>query len=1107
MLRKHPLAHPTLFALFIGLASFDANAAPNKAPTITGTPSTIVEAGNLYNFTPQAADANRDPLTFSIANKPAWAVFNTKTGNLSGTPTSTYLGTTQSNISIKVTDGKSTPVALPNFSITVLKPNTLPVLQVVQPQSTIEVGKPYSFTPSATDADNDTLTFSIVNKPAWLQFNTATGQLSGTPSASNVGSFKNIIISVTDGRSAPIAYPSFNIDVISTVDNALITGDASNTTITELLDAGIATAQSSYDLCKTTLDTIYPVGLETTNFTIRSAYFNSTSYKNIPLHVNLKDNNANIYSWVGEKNTGNRYAVLGTNVFGFTGVNTDLKNSTLATLKWILKQSNAVDVLSQKLTVLMPDTNDQLDFKTWLSSNGLTSQWILTTDTNLLTTGAYDLYLANAYRSVSEVKSVLAANKPLVLFNHWYQPSDTLLAEFDLKWRWYGEATIGNALSVTDQCDQGSSLKNIQTTLSTLKAGLPNFAYDDLNCIDSVGRITCYPELVTDASGTSLNKLFMLGATNIKNHLNALDAQGKNIFKLGADENLYKLAVLLGDKYRALVTFPMDKVTTADTTFYQSIFADNSIHYSRANNPYQPDLGDFTSNQTVLNSTATIDTEGYITPTNYSEWTSVGLYAPPGKPVTISRTDTNTNIIKLKINYLRKNTFSWNPNQYSRPLYMTSPEIELKPGQSYTFSTPHGGPIYIGWVGVTGTAPTSRLTYSGFVSNPLLLNFDTASVQTFSDQVKTTYSNWIDIKTPYAEIHTLKPNLLKSLDQQDGVSGNGYTVTDVQNYISDLNNYLIAGNYSYAGFTGVGLPALSTEVSSFCTTLGLDNISYGGTIKNLCTDSVIHAKPAVQHINSDVHATCGSLCSGNPFDSDSGIRPLDWGENHEMGHNLQRSRLKIYDGRSVEVSNNIFPMHTQWKWTVDNKLAKHPSQTRPNYPSAFKILQAAISTGTLANANHPLWSGTGTYDNAFERLAFYIQLAYSEQSWDFYTKAYIMERILTDAVRDTTDAKWNAVKAKLGMANYSRTAADAITGNDFLYLMASNVAGKNYIKFFNVWGIEVSSTAQQQVADNGYTTVVDPVFYYVNNELPAAMPTQADAIPLDGVRTWADPTP
>ena len=54
----------------------------------------------------------------------------------------------------------------------------------------------------ANDADNDTLGFTIQNRPSWASFDTATGRLSGTPTSANVGAFNNIVISVSDGRAS-----------------------------------------------------------------------------------------------------------------------------------------------------------------------------------------------------------------------------------------------------------------------------------------------------------------------------------------------------------------------------------------------------------------------------------------------------------------------------------------------------------------------------------------------------------------------------------------------------------------------------------------------------------------------------------------------------------------------------------------------------------------------------------------------------------------------------------------------------------------------------------------------------------------------------------------
>lgn len=80
------------------------------------------------------------------------------------------------------------------------------------PASQIEVGAAYSLTPSAQDAEGDTLAFTIQNKPTWAVFNTATGQLNGTPSAQDVGATDGVVISVSDGRSTA-SLPAFSITV------------------------------------------------------------------------------------------------------------------------------------------------------------------------------------------------------------------------------------------------------------------------------------------------------------------------------------------------------------------------------------------------------------------------------------------------------------------------------------------------------------------------------------------------------------------------------------------------------------------------------------------------------------------------------------------------------------------------------------------------------------------------------------------------------------------------------------------------------------------------------------------------------------------------------
>jgi hypothetical protein len=183
------------------LSSFSIRATrrDNTAPVISGAPKTLVVAGSSYVFQPVARDAEGDPLRFLIVNRPAWAAFNSVTGQLSGTPAAASVGT-YSSIVITVSDGAK-KVSLPAFSITVsLTVNRAPTISGT-PRTSVNVSTAYAFRPTVSDADGDALAFSISNRPAWATFNTATGQLSGTPTAMSVGTYSNIVISVSDGKS------------------------------------------------------------------------------------------------------------------------------------------------------------------------------------------------------------------------------------------------------------------------------------------------------------------------------------------------------------------------------------------------------------------------------------------------------------------------------------------------------------------------------------------------------------------------------------------------------------------------------------------------------------------------------------------------------------------------------------------------------------------------------------------------------------------------------------------------------------------------------------------------------------------------------------------
>jgi hypothetical protein len=108
------------------------------------------------------------------------------------------------------------------------------------PGTQVHSGQAYSFTPSASDPDGDKLTFSVQNKPSWATFSTTSGELSGTPSSAQTGSYANIVISVSDGITSASLAP-FSITVAAApaaTGSALLTWNApvANTDSSTLVD-------------------------------------------------------------------------------------------------------------------------------------------------------------------------------------------------------------------------------------------------------------------------------------------------------------------------------------------------------------------------------------------------------------------------------------------------------------------------------------------------------------------------------------------------------------------------------------------------------------------------------------------------------------------------------------------------------------------------------------------------------------------------------------------------------------------------------------------------------------------------------------------------------
>jgi len=197
---------------------------------ITGSPATSVKVGSSYSFTPTVSNPEKLALFYRVFNKPSWATFNGTTGQLSGKPTAADVKS-YPGVYVCVSVGW-TSACLPQYTLTVLPTGAATAAVTIKgtPATSVGAGAKYSFTPTATGPSGKSLSFSVSNKPAWSSFSTTSGQLSGTPSTAQAGSYAGIVISVSDGQ-ASASLPTFAIKVSTAQANPSVTLSASPTSV------------------------------------------------------------------------------------------------------------------------------------------------------------------------------------------------------------------------------------------------------------------------------------------------------------------------------------------------------------------------------------------------------------------------------------------------------------------------------------------------------------------------------------------------------------------------------------------------------------------------------------------------------------------------------------------------------------------------------------------------------------------------------------------------------------------------------------------------------------------------------------------------------------
>ena len=735
-------------------------------------------------------------------------------------------------------------------------------------------------------------------------------------------------------------------------------------------------------------------------------------------------------------------------------------------------------VLTQNKTIALSFvSNDRSDILNWISATHPT--WTVT-ECNMVADLVSCYYGADLVMTgwrgnntdASAIKQALSTvmnnGKPVLYMHTWYEAYNDVahavadLLNFSLPYGgnfWANDAASWDNLAAMRNASWDDlGLGSVEKMLQHLRD--KDYSFDWSHCD---GNNSCN-------SDSLQNTEFLQGAAKVRSIMTSLDVSKRNIF----NENglrFEKLLVLLGDRFRQDVQYPMDKVTTDDTVFMKSLYADNATYNYRLLNPAQPDMGNF-SRSDFSHITPTTRT---VSLTSKKNFRSTGTYALPGQTFKVTRNDNSDLTVKVFINTLRSGaTHLYESGGYKRPKYLQSPSFEIKPGETIELTSPYGGPLQLSFS--SNDLPVN-VTFENIGEHAYWsTSVDDAS---FTAKLNAGEFDWAEVVTSGFEVHSKLNKMRDSVADQKWGSA-AILATATTRYMSNFPHVL-------AGFKGPGIDVVS-EIHDFA-------VQKGWGINNL---------DLVKHMNAD-QALCGGGCSGNPYDAYWAYDPIGHGDVHELGHGLQGSmRFVGWENHSM---TNLYSYYTKSKY--NETVGSNANQCQSlSFESLFNHLQTSVGEADpVAYLKTNLWDTSGWNQQA----TMFIQLLMSaqqngviENGWHIRARLHVMEREFYRA--DNNEIDWLAKRNSLGFSSYTLAEARAADNNDWLLIAISTVTGMDYRDYLSMWGVTFSGKAMAQVAS--YNFPVAPKNFYVSSNVGYCyMGENGDflgkaALPIDGVQEW-----
>lgn len=566
----------------------------------------------------------------------------------------------------------------------------------------------------------------------------------------------------------------------------------------------------------------------------------------------------------------------------------------------------------------------------------------------------------------------------------------------------------------------------------------------------------------------------LIGALDgIRNDLLGQEGQGINLFTdnyyLKPSMAAHRRLVLWADLARRQIDYSQVRRSNSNT-FLRTMAADTLSYAVREQESVPVNFADWMPPASASLATSDAWETIEVTIAQTDGRTAIGRGAVPGKAVQVQIVDAADAALALRVGNIRTRGNPLAQENYTRPRFPDGHQARLNPGQTLSYTTAWGGPLFLNYSGAkAGSVVKLRVRGSvkyahfDFTRNPSAQEIDEA-VQA----LQRGDFGWQTSKMVGGEVQQTIGYAQSAIGSHPPRT---YVVERLKGMIFDSNH--LANGYN-------NMPA-SANVSNVCATLGWD-----------CSGSIQRA-PGVQHFVGWL-AACGFLCSGNPSDGAAGLAP-GWGWWHELGHNTVMRHMTLLtdtDGKGgknpgggcpVECDNNILANASALRQYAITNGAENNSGERIDHKKLYLDIQAARATGKTGDALQAdmfqrFWTSANKSDNAMRAVHFQLAFIYTRERLgqaqpqpadviDFLGLLGRGERLIYN------DVYWNANKHALGMGSY---ATRQISNHELLYVLSSRIIGRDMRQVFTNYGIPLSSAALDSIAAHGMPQL-NPEFY------------------------------